>query len=85
MAREPKQPKQESSLEMVFGILALLFWSLVLIELLGITIMVGVSDIEPRTAAMILLGPALAIGIALACSRANRRAAAYSWPIFFTW
>lgn len=62
------------------GVLALLFWSVLIVELLGITIIVGVTDIEPRPAALMLLVPALAIWL-FACFRPSwRRAAVTLFP-----
>ena len=82
MARDARQSDQEGGLERICGIVSLLFWSLVIIEGLGITIIVGVSDIGPRDAALIMLIPALAVWIALSCVRSVRQTAAFSLPLF---
>lgn len=78
MAKPPPndQNDRETLLDKAIGIIALLFWSLLLIEPLGITLIVGVSDIEPRPAALMLLVPSLAVWLYLCSRRAWRGVAA---------
>jgi len=75
MARDWSEP--ESRLGCVVGIIVLLFWSVLLIEGLGTTIIVGVSDISPRSAALALLAPTLLVWIASASRRSLRQFAVH--------
>lgn len=78
MARDPSEP--ESGLDCVAGIIILLFWSALLVEGLGITIIVGITDISPRSAALALLAPALLVWIAASSRRSLRQFAVhYFW------
>ena len=65
---------------MAMGILSLLFWSVLIIELVELRIVVAVSDIEPRSAAFVLLVPAAAIWLYGSFRRPWRRIAATLFP-----
>ncbi len=83
MPKAPHPSDQESGLERICGIVALLFWSLLLLEGLGISIIVGVSDIAPRDAAMIMIFPALLIWVLASSNRSLRRSALVLFPPYF--
>ena len=76
----PDDLDRESGFEKVMGVVALLFWSMLIIEALGITIIVGVSDIEPRPAALMLLVPVAIIWLFSSFQRSWRRTAATFFP-----
>jgi hypothetical protein len=82
MAGDRPQSDQEGGLERICAIIALFFWSLVLIEGLGITIIVGVSDISPRDAALMMLFPALLVWVLASSRRSIRQAALMLFPPF---
>ncbi len=68
---------------MVMGVISLLFWSVLITELCGLGIIVAVSDIEPRGAALMLLIPAAAIWLYGSFRRSWRRTAATLFPPYF--
>jgi len=78
MANKPPPP-DESVLEVVLGVLALLWWTTILVEGLGITLIVGLTDIEPRPAALMVLPFALIVWVLLSANRSFRRNALFGW------
>lgn len=74
---------RETGFEKVMGVVALLFYPVLIIEVLGITIIVGVSDIEPRPAALTLLLPSAIVWFFGSFQRSWRRAAATFFPPYF--
>ncbi len=80
MSRRRGRSDPESGLEHVIGIVALLFWSAILIEILGITIIVGVTEIEPRQAALLMLAPTLVVWVAASTQQRLRELALLFFP-----
>jgi hypothetical protein len=74
---------RETGFDKVMGVVALLFWSVLVIEALGIAIIVDVSDIEPRPAALMLLVPAAVVWLFGSFQRSRRRTAARFFPPYF--
>ncbi|MEQ1491639.1 MAG: hypothetical protein ABL932_13930 [Terricaulis sp.] len=66
-------PREESVLDMVLGVLALLWWTVIVIEGLGVTLIVGLTDIEPRTAALMVLPLALIAWALLSATKSIRK------------
>ena len=66
-------PREESVLDVVLGVLALLWWTVILIEGLGVTPIVGLTDIEPRTAALMVLPLALIAWVLLSATKSIRK------------
>jgi hypothetical protein len=77
------QSDQESGLERICGIVALFFYSLLLVEGLGITIIVAVRDVAPRDAALVMVGPALLVWALASSRRVLRQGALSLFPPFF--
>lgn len=73
----PEDP--ETGLERIGGIVALLLWTILLVEGLGITIIVGVSGIGPRPAALLMVLPTLIVWV-LASNQKRLRQAALVLP-----
>jgi len=76
---DDRPPRRESVLELVLGVLSLLWWSSILIEGLGVTLVVGLTDIEPRSAALMVLPVPLIVWVVLSVQKSVRKPALYSW------
>lgn len=72
----------EGGLERICGIVALLFWTVVIVGGLGVTIIVGVSEIAPRQAALVMALPVLVLWGFASCNRGLRQAALTVFPPF---
>lgn len=78
MADRPS-PRAESVLEIVLGVLSLLWWTAILVEGLGVTLIVGLTDIEPRPAAFMMLPLAFIVWVLLSATKSIRRSALFGW------
>lgn len=83
MAKTPAPTDEESGAERIGGIVALLFYCVLLVEALGITLIVGLTDITPRSAALMMLLPALFAWVAASNVRRLRSAALSFFPPIF--
>jgi hypothetical protein len=71
--RDPS--RAESDLEMLAGIVALLFYSTLFVEALGITLIVSLTDVTPRAAAVMMALPAAIVWFAASTRRSMRQGA----------
>jgi hypothetical protein len=65
----------ESDLEMLAGIVALFFYSMLFVEALGITLLVSLTDVTPRAAAVMMVLPAAIVWFAASTRRSLRQGA----------
>ncbi|MEZ5959279.1 MAG: hypothetical protein R3C30_02475 [Hyphomonadaceae bacterium] len=83
MPKAPQPADDESGAERIGGIIALLFYSLLVVEPVGITLLVGLTEIAPREAALFMLLPALAVWAIASTQRRLRSMALMFFPPYF--
>jgi hypothetical protein len=83
MPRAPDPEDEQSGTERIGGIIALFFYALLFVEALGITLIVGLTDVAPRAAALVMLAPALLVWVMASTRRRFRSAALMLFPPVF--
>lgn len=83
MPKTPRPTDDESGAERIGGIIALLFYSILFVEALGITLIVGLTEVAPRDAALLLLLPALLVWALTSTQRRWRSTALTFFPPYF--